>query len=147
MKDVHLHRFHAVQIAPENLKRNEVSANVDHQSAPGKPRLILNLYGGGSEAVGRDFHQLQKSLQPVHRAERRGGLNFRAVWADFKRVRFILAQLLNLLARVIRVNRQSSFRRRLCRKRQPSLPRELPQESLHRAVEAGFAVAGQRNRK
>src|SRR5262249_45664435 len=63
MKDVHLDGLHAVEIALENIDRNEVAAHVDEQTAPGEARLVLDGEGRSGKAVGSDVDQLKEGLQ------------------------------------------------------------------------------------
>ena len=70
VKDVQLHCRHAVEVALENVERDKVAAHVDHQSAPGKARAVFDGNCGHGEALARGLHQLQKSLQSAHDAER-----------------------------------------------------------------------------
>ena len=42
VKYVQLHRGHAVEIALEHIERDKVAADVDHQSAPGKARAVVD---------------------------------------------------------------------------------------------------------
>src|SRR5262249_54993088 len=55
MENVHLHSSHAIQVALEHLHWNVVTANVDQQPTPGKPRLILNCDHRQGESVGAGF--------------------------------------------------------------------------------------------
>src|SRR5947209_2194295 len=52
MEDVHLHGFHPIDVAPDDIEGNEMAADIYHQTAPGEAWLILNFHGGGYEAVG-----------------------------------------------------------------------------------------------
>ena len=73
VENVHFYRFHSVQVALNDIQRNEVASGIDHQSAPGKSRRVMNRDHRHREAVGRRFHQLQKSLQAVHSSQRSSG--------------------------------------------------------------------------
>ena len=68
MEDVHLHRGHAVDVALDDLDRLEVAAHVDHQSAPGKARLVLNVDEREVVAVAIAGDELQQRLHAAHRA-------------------------------------------------------------------------------
>src|SRR5882762_6749059 len=91
VEDVHFHSFQAVDIALEDIEGDEVAGYVDHEAAPRETRFVLDGDGGGGEAVGGNFDQLQESLQGVHRTEGGGGVDFRAIGGDGERVRFVFA--------------------------------------------------------
>ncbi len=42
VKHVQLHRRHAVQVALQNVERDKVAANINHQSPPGKARAVFD---------------------------------------------------------------------------------------------------------
>ena len=69
VKYVYFHRGHPVQVALEDLHRNKVAADVDHQPAPGKPRLVLDRDRRHHEAGRNVFDQLQERLEPVQNAQ------------------------------------------------------------------------------
>jgi len=56
VKNVHLHGFHAVDVPANDIERNEMACGIDHQTAPRKTRLVLNLERRRGEAAGRDIH-------------------------------------------------------------------------------------------
>ena len=149
MKDIHLHGFHAVEIAADYLQWNEVPGGIDHQAAPGKARLVLNHNGGRREPVTRNVHELQKSLQPMQYAERVWRREFGSAAGDFENIRFVFAYFLNFFAGVVGVNDQrglgqpGSFEAN--RKRR--LPRQLLEEAFCGAFEARLGVASQRHEK
>ena len=149
MEDVHLHGFHAIDISPQDVERNEVPADVEHQSSPWKARLIVNRNDRHVESVGAGLDQLQKCLQAVHRAERSRGVQFRAVRGNFQRVVLVFAEFLNVFAGVIGVNRQRRFAAGCCRRqvRESGFAIELLQEPRDRVLESRLRVAGQRDRK
>ena len=113
VEDVHFYGFHAIEVAAQDVERNEVAADVEHDSAPREARLIVDRDDGDVEAGGAGLDELQKCLQAVHRAERSCGVEFRAVGGDFERVAFVFAEFLNFFAGVIGVNRQRGFAGRL----------------------------------
>ena len=51
MQNIHLHSGHSVEVAFEHVERNEVTADVDEQAAPGEPGLILDRDGGNGESA------------------------------------------------------------------------------------------------
>ena len=68
--DVHLHRRHSIQVALEHVQRNEVTADVDEQAAPGESRLILDRDRRYGKSLPGGFHQLQECLKAVQNAQR-----------------------------------------------------------------------------
>src|SRR6202040_3774923 len=70
VKYVELYCGHAVQVPLKDVERDKVAADVNHQSAPGKTRTIIDNDRRRSEAFARGRHQLKKGLQPAHHAER-----------------------------------------------------------------------------
>ncbi len=71
VENIHFHGFHAVDIPLQNFHGHEMAARIDHQATPGKARLIVNRYRWSGKSLRRHGHQLQKSLQAVHGAQRR----------------------------------------------------------------------------
>src|SRR3984893_6410610 len=69
MQNIHLHCGHSIQIALKNAQWNEVPANINQQSAPGKPWLILYRDCRHSKSVHARFDQLQEGLQSVKNAQ------------------------------------------------------------------------------
>ncbi len=95
VKHVELHRGHAVQVALQNVERNKVAAHVDHQSAPGKARAVLDRNRRHGKTRARGLHQLQESLQPTHDAERGRRVQPGAGAADVQLVGFVFTQFLH----------------------------------------------------
>ena len=104
MEDVHLHGFHTINIAFQNVERNEMAADVNHKAAPSKTRLVLNGDRGSGETVRRYFDELEKSLQSAEDAQRICGVELCTGRSDFERVGFVLAELLDFFAGVVGVN-------------------------------------------
>ncbi len=76
MKDVHLHRFHAIDVALQNIQRDEVPADVDHQAAPRKSRLIVNGHRGHGESFrARPAPVAEKSARPCRTPRRVGAVS------------------------------------------------------------------------
>src|ERR1700677_261602 len=111
VKYVQLYCGHAVQVALQRIERDEVASNVDHQSTPGKPRLVLNGNCRSNKAVGGSLYQLQKCLQPAHDSESRRCFELRTRCADLQRVRFIFTEFLYCLSLVFAVNDQRGLSR------------------------------------
>ena len=109
VENVHLHGFHAVEIPANDVERNKMAGGIDHQTTPWETRLVLDRECGYGKSVGRHIHELQKCLQPVHRSERRSGPEPGTRRAHVKDVGFILADFLNLFARVIGLNHERAF--------------------------------------
>ena len=110
VEDIHLDGFHAVEVALEDVERNEMAADVDHESAPCETRLVLNGDGRSGETVRRYFDELEKCLQSAEHAERICGVELCAGRSDFERVGFVLAEFLNFFAGVVGVNHQRRLR-------------------------------------
>ncbi len=136
VQDVHLHGGHAIEIALQHVDRNEMAADVDKQAAPRKARLVFDRDHGDRESGGGRLNQLEERLHSMQNAERSRRRKLRAGTVNREFIRFILTELLDLLAAMIGMDRQ----RRSCRtsfgaKRDSSLTRELHHESLDTAVE------------
>ena len=101
MKYIHFHCRHPVQIAFNNFHRHEMTACIDHQTAPRKPGLVLNDDCGYGKPLRRDFDKLEKGLQAAHDAQRRGAAQLSAGGGDFERVRLIFPEFLHFLSWVI----------------------------------------------
>ena len=91
VEDIQFDRRHAVEVAPQNLERNEVAANVKHQSPPGKARLVFNRERGNGESIGSDVDELQKRLQSAHRAKGGGCIQLGVAVGDIEGVGLVLA--------------------------------------------------------
>src|SRR3954452_3462921 len=74
VKDVQLHGGHAIEIAVEDLDRQEMAAYIEHQTTPGKARLILNGERRDGESLGGHFHELQECLETAHGTESGDGV-------------------------------------------------------------------------
>src|ERR1041385_3482085 len=148
-EDVHFHRFHTVQISFENIHGRKMAARINQQTAPWETRLILNRYGRSSETVRSYFNKLQKCLQATKNAERICGIEFCSGWHDLERVGLIFTQFLNFLAGVIGVNDQRRSRGILnsLGGKQSCLTLQLGQKAVGCAIESGFAVTSESNRK
>ena len=106
VQNVHLHRCHSIQIALKHIDRNKVAANVNEQSAPGEPRLILYRSCRHSKSIHARFDQLQKGLKSVKNAQRIGGVELRSRLADCQLIRLILAQALHLLTAMFQMDEE-----------------------------------------
>src|SRR5260370_38703243 len=62
VEDVHFYGFHAVEISPYDLEGNEMAGGIDHQTAPGETRLVLNRDRWRGKSIGRNIHELEKRL-------------------------------------------------------------------------------------
>ena len=72
MKNVHLHRFHTVEVALDDIERDEVAADVNHQTAPDETRGVMDANDRNGKTQGRGFDQLQEGLQSMQRSQRVG---------------------------------------------------------------------------
>src|SRR5882672_4537327 len=52
VENVHLHGFHAVQIAANHFERDEMARGIHHQTAPRETRLVLNRQCWCRKSVG-----------------------------------------------------------------------------------------------
>ena len=150
VKYVQLHRCHAIEITLQDVERNEVTAHIDHQSAPGKAWLVLDRNCGHGKAVGSGLHQLQKCLQAAHDSERRRCIELRAPGADLKRVGFILAEFLHFLTCTFAVNHQlglSRIRHLHVQRRHASLASKVIQEEFNRTPQMHIRVAADSHRE
>ena len=50
VKNIELHRRHAIKVALDDVERHEVAASVDHQPAPRKARFIVDIDGRRGES-------------------------------------------------------------------------------------------------
>ena len=69
VKDVHLHGSHAVKVAPDHIRRDEVAADINHQASPDETRGVMNRDCRHRKAPGRCLDELQKSLQAMKRPQ------------------------------------------------------------------------------
>ena len=93
MEDVELYGFHAVEVALDHLDGLKVAPRIDHQTTPGKARLVIDGDRGDAETFGRDRYQLKECLQTMHctegirrRDHRTGGRNFEMIGLIFTKV-------------------------------------------------------------
>src|SRR5437660_211747 len=149
MQNVHLHRFHPIEIALENVKRDEMAGHVNEQSSPPKTRLVFDRDRWDSKSAGRDLYQLEERLETVQNAERIGRMQLRERLADGQVVGLIFTHFLDRLTVVIRMDQQCDFggfaRRRL--EEHPGLPGKLHKESLCAAVGSPIMKARDCQRK
>ncbi len=131
MEDVQLYRFHAVQSAIDHIERHEVPAHIQHQPAPGKPRLVVNGHGRNGETSRRDADQLQKGLQAVEYAQRIGGFKVNLIRRDLQVIGLVFIHLLHRRARALGLDEERRLvEDRLAPQRDPGLPRKDIQEAL-----------------
>ena len=64
VEDVHFHGFEAVDVSFEHIERNEMARGIDHQSAPGKARLIVDCDGGTANPSGETSTSCRKVCSP-----------------------------------------------------------------------------------
>src|SRR6267378_6790597 len=77
VQNIHLHRCHSIEVALEHVQRNEVAADINKQTPPGEPGLILNRHDGHSKSVWGGFHKLQEGLKAMQNTQRTGCREFR----------------------------------------------------------------------
>ena len=135
VEDVELHGGHGVQIALHYIERHEVARRIEHQAAPGKAGLILNVDGGNLVAVRAEGHELREGSQAVEYAGARGRFERGAIRGHIQRVRFVLAERRVIAAR--RSAFHSEFWR--CILQAEHRNSGLPREADHKAAEAQLA--------
>ena len=68
VEDVHLDGGHGIEGALDDVDGFEVSAAIDHESAPGEARLVDDRDGGDDVVLVIRLYELQQRLQAVHGA-------------------------------------------------------------------------------
>jgi len=146
-ENIHLHGFHSIQIAFDDVERDEMPAGVDHQSTPREARAVFDVQSRNAETFRRDGDQLEKRLQAAECAERIGGVQPCPGGRHIELVGFILAKFLNGLAFAIRGDFERCWSRALVRMKneQPGLPLNLPLEAQPGMFKARLAVTGKRD--
>src|ERR1700677_785001 len=99
MKDIHLYRFHAIEVLLNHIERHKMPTDIDHQSSPGKTRLVIDCRCRDSKSRRAAVNQLQKSLQPMQHAERIWGSEQHSSCRDLQMVRLIFIKLLHYRTR------------------------------------------------
>src|SRR5260370_36985787 len=106
VQNIHLHRRHSVQVALEDVERNEMAADVNEQTAPRKEWLVLYCDGRDGESLPGGFHELKQCLKPAQKAKRICRRELRVRLADGQPVRLILSDFLHFLAAMFSLNQQ-----------------------------------------
>ncbi len=65
MQHVEFYGCHSVQVSLQYIKWNEMTADVDEQTAPREARLILDVDCRNEETIGAQLHQLEECLKPM----------------------------------------------------------------------------------
>src|SRR3954464_1473988 len=147
VQNIHFHGGHAVQVALEDIERDEVATDVDQHAAPGGSRLIFDGDCGNGESGRSDLGELGERGQSAQYTERRRSIDLRARGSDGQFVRFILSQLLYGFSTVIGVNRQDGWRSGFRTERNAGLRRKLLRESLDSCIERRIVIARDLDRK
>jgi hypothetical protein len=63
VEDVHLHRGHAVEVALQDVDRDEVPAGVDQEAAPAKAGSILDGDDRKSKAARARLDEIEQRLE------------------------------------------------------------------------------------
>src|SRR6516162_1621826 len=92
MKNIQLHRGHAVQIAFHYCDGHPVACDIQHESTPGEARLIFDLHGRNSPPVRTRANQLQERLQSAENACNRMRLEPCRSAGDLEFVGFVVAE-------------------------------------------------------
>src|SRR5881398_3183316 len=111
VKYVELDSGHGVQVLFENLERNEVAADVNHQAAPSETRPVVNDYRRNSEAFIGDVHQLQECFESAHDAESGRRIQSGVGTAYVQAIRFVLSQFLHCVSPALALEDQCGSRR------------------------------------
>src|ERR1035441_817430 len=107
MKDVQLHRSHAVEIALDHLDGHPMPRDVQMQSAPGEARMVLNVDGRRFETLGCRFgalsrnDELSKCFEATQHAQRIRSGQERVLWRDLQVVALVFTELLDGLRRMV----------------------------------------------
>src|SRR5712691_11107362 len=107
VQDIHLHRCHSIEVALEHVQRNEVTADINEQTTPGKPGPILNRHDGNSKSVCGGFHKLKEGLKAMEDTQRIGCCELRTRLADCQLIGFILTEFLHSLSTLSSMDQQS----------------------------------------
>src|SRR5689334_14365020 len=142
VKDIQLHRLHAIQIALYVGNRYETMPGIDQQSAPGKAWLVVNQNDRNAEASRRDPYQLQKRIEPSKHAQRIRRCQLHGCRRDRQMIRLILTQLLHGITRSRSPNREvrlvvDCF----APQRDPCLLREPVKKALPRPLQTRLPVS------
>src|SRR6516162_4575442 len=87
VKYVHFYGFEAVDVSLDHFNWNKMPAGVNHQSPPGKARLVLNADGRDGKSIRRDGNELKEGLQAMKCSERICRMQFRGGSRDRKSTR------------------------------------------------------------
>ena len=120
VKNVQLHGRHSVEVSLDDLDGLEMTAHVDHETAPTEPRPILDRGRRKDVAAGCSLHELQKRLEPAHRTDDRRRRERRTLVRDVERVRFVLRERRDRGAGSLAANhecRRRRIRSEVCRQR------------------------------
>src|SRR5579872_2350899 len=111
MEDIQLDGGHSVEISFEDIQRHEMPADIDHQPAPGKARLVTNGNCGNCKALGSDLDKLEKRFETSHCSKRGWSIDFCAARSNLQRIGFVFSQFLNGLPGLIGMDYKGCMRR------------------------------------
>src|SRR6266852_5837746 len=88
VQTIHLYSCHSIEVALEHVQGNEVAADVNRQTPPGKPGPILNRHDGNSKSVCGGFNNLKEGLKAMEDTQRIGCCELRTRLADYQLIGF-----------------------------------------------------------
>src|ERR1700691_978714 len=142
VEDIQLNRFHRIQVALDDRDGLKMPSDIDHQSAPRKPRLVVNGHDRNAEALRRGPDQLKEGLQSVQNAERIGRTKYNMVDRYLQMIGFVLAELLHRVAGTSSFdNKDRRIKLRFAPQWNACFMRKRHQESLLRPLQSRFCVA------
>src|SRR5215469_196637 len=146
VQDVQLNGRHGINIPLDDVERDEMAADVDHQAAPGETRLVFDVDGGRHKTVRRRLHELKEGLEPVKYAERVWGGKRRARGRNIEGIAFVFSQFLDRLACAVRANGEQGFsvRRGSSAHGNTRLTRKIRNEALNGPVQSRIGCPLQR---
>src|SRR5215470_10649239 len=146
VQDVQLNGRHGINIPLDDVERDEMAADVDHQAAPGETRLVFDVDGRRSKTVRRRLDELKEGLEPVKHAERVWGGKRRARGGNVEGIAFVFSQFRDRLACAVRTNGERGFsvRRGWRAYWNTRLTRKIRDEALNGPVQSRIGCALQR---
>ncbi len=92
MENVELHRRHRVQIALHHFERHPMARHIEHQPAPWKSRLVVDVNRRRFESILARTDQLRESFHAAQRSGHCNRLEFRAQARYFQSIGFVFAE-------------------------------------------------------
>jgi len=111
VEDVEFNRSHAVQSAIDDRQRHEMTAHIDHESAPGEAWRIVDLDGGNDVLATFNLQELLQGLETVQCSEDGLGMKNDLVVGRVQRVALVRVQRGTHAGRVLHLDSQSRVSR------------------------------------